>query len=189
MKPEDGRKARINPRDLLKALPVGIEAVEIPEVPKKPAPEPKVRKQPKPKTVDATNGANADATVEGDQVAHNTESKPKYRIQPRWKPGESGNPAGRPKAAYDFQAMCREASPQAFRKLVELIDSDDERVSFMAANTIIDRAWGKPKTIEGDAEKSNLTINIVRMGPDEPQIKTVNGNHSNGIQLRRFSDA
>ena len=71
---------------------------------------------------------------------------------------------------------------------MKIIDSDDERVAYMAANTIIDRAWGKPKTIEGDAEKGTLTINIVRMGPDEPQVKTVNGNH-NAIQLRRFSDA
>lgn len=40
--------------------------------------------------------------------------------------------------------MAREEAPRAFRRVVKLIDSEDERVAFVAAQEVLNRAYGKP---------------------------------------------
>jgi len=62
-----------------------------------------------------------------------------------WKPGESGNPGGRTIAHSECQRLAREASPKAMMRLIELVDSDDERVALLASEKVLERAWGKPK--------------------------------------------
>jgi hypothetical protein len=62
-----------------------------------------------------------------------------------FKPGESGNPGGRTASFAECQRLAREASPDAMRRLIELIRSSDERVALMAADKVLERAWGKPK--------------------------------------------
>ena len=62
-----------------------------------------------------------------------------------WKPGESGNPGGRTIAHSECQRLAREASPKAIMRLIELVDSDDERVALLASEKVLERAWGKPK--------------------------------------------
>ena len=80
--------------------------------------------------------------------------------------GVSGNPGGRKKTD-DIRLLARKHTTTAFNRIIELIHSEDERVAFMAAKEVIDRAYGKPKPTEDDAEKHQLTINIVRYG-DNP---------------------
>lgn len=58
--------------------------------------------------------------------------------------GQSGNPGGRPKAEAEVLAAAREASPAAISKLVELMAHEDPRVGLAAANSVLDRAIGKP---------------------------------------------
>jgi hypothetical protein len=41
--------------------------------------------------------------------------------------------------------MAREASPYATKRLIELMDDPDSRVALMAADEVLERAWGKPK--------------------------------------------
>lgn len=66
-----------------------------------------------------------------------------------WKPGQSGNPNGRPKKVKVVADLAEENSDKAIRKLARLIDSEDERVALAAAQAILDRAIGKPKqTVE-----------------------------------------
>ena len=60
-------------------------------------------------------------------------------------PGVSGNPSGRPKVIAELQQAAEEGSPAAVRRLVELIDSDDERIALAAVNSILDRVMGKPR--------------------------------------------
>jgi hypothetical protein len=55
--------------------------------------------------------------------------------------GKSGNPGGRPKKAYDVQALARECTPEAIAALREALAVPKERVS--AAAVLLDRAWGK----------------------------------------------
>ncbi len=66
-----------------------------------------------------------------------------------WQPGKSGNPAGIQGPAYrEVQRLAREAAPQAIRRLVELVDSLDPRVSLLAAQAVLERAYGKPRDAE-----------------------------------------
>ena len=41
--------------------------------------------------------------------------------------------------------LARQASPKAVARLIEMIESDDERVAAVACNAVLDRAWGKPR--------------------------------------------
>jgi hypothetical protein len=80
-----------------------------------------------------------------------------------WKPGQSGNPAGRPKIASEVKELARAHCPKAMRRLIQLVDSEDERVAFMASKELLDRGWGRaPKAEDEDGERSRVTVNIVR---------------------------
>lgn len=67
-----------------------------------------------------------------------------------WKPGQSGNPGGRPALYSEVLAMAREFAPKAISRLIELIQSPDDRVALMAADKLLERAYGKPKEIQDD---------------------------------------
>lgn len=75
------------------------------------------------------------------------------RLTP-WKPGQSGNPNGRPKKVMSIAKLAEESGEKALKQLVKLIDSTDERVSLQAAMAVLDRAVGKPKaTVETTTKK------------------------------------
>jgi hypothetical protein len=63
----------------------------------------------------------------------------------RWEPGKVVNPGGRTDDYLACQRICREASPDAAKKMVELINDPDPRIALMAAERIVDRAWGRPR--------------------------------------------
>lgn len=67
-----------------------------------------------------------------------------------FKPGQSGNPGGRPKG---IAAIAREHTDRAIEVLVEGMESGDERVKQAAASAILDRGWGKPITMTADMTK------------------------------------
>lgn len=58
--------------------------------------------------------------------------------------GQSGNPGGRPKGEREVIELAREASPRAIGRLVELVEHQDARTAIAAANSVLDRAFGKP---------------------------------------------
>lgn len=63
-----------------------------------------------------------------------------------FKPGQSGNPNGRPKkteAERAAEKLSRTEAERAMKKIVKLIDSDDDRVALAAAQHVLDRALGK----------------------------------------------
>jgi len=62
----------------------------------------------------------------------------------KWKPGESGNPTGRGGLYLECRRLAAEASPQAMRRLIELTEAEDERVSYMATVAVLDRSGVKP---------------------------------------------
>src|ERR1700722_1239832 len=66
--------------------------------------------------------------------------------------GQSGNPGGRTKMFAEAQRICREASPRAAQRLIELMESDDERVALMAAAKVYERAWGRPRDYDPRTE-------------------------------------
>lgn len=63
-----------------------------------------------------------------------------------FKPGQSGNPLGRPKTDKTVQALAREQTETAIRTLTEIANNpratDSARVQ--ACNALLDRAWGRP---------------------------------------------
>src|SRR5258708_4252165 len=79
-------------------------------------------------------------------------NKSRYRGLVPFPKGKSGNPGGRTKQFAQCQHLCRAASPDAARRLIELIQSEDERVALMAADKVFERAWGRPKDYDPNAE-------------------------------------
>jgi hypothetical protein len=68
-----------------------------------------------------------------------------------WKPGESGNPAGRPPSRlsqmerFDLREAARRLCPKALQRAEERLDSKDERVVLAAAELILSYGFGKPQ--------------------------------------------
>ena len=81
-----------------------------------------------------------------------------------WQPGQSGNPAGHSGEYGATIRLAQRAAPKAMRRLIELMDSEDERVAAVACNAILDRAFGKPKVAE---EKDDLVARVEAMSPEE----------------------
>lgn len=66
-------------------------------------------------------------------------------MQP-WKPGQSGNPGGKLKAEIRILDLARSKSEDALKELIRLMEhSEDERIRYLCAVHILDRAFGKPK--------------------------------------------
>lgn len=60
-------------------------------------------------------------------------------------PGVSGNPEGRPKIPEHVREMARAHTEEAIAALKDCLKSANESVRVSAANSILDRAWGKPQ--------------------------------------------
>ena len=67
-----------------------------------------------------------------------------------FKPGQSGNPGGRPKG---IAAKAREHTDKALDVLVKALSDKDARVKIVAAKEILDRGLGKPVTMTADVSK------------------------------------
>jgi hypothetical protein len=72
--------------------------------------------------------------------------------QRMWQPGQSANPSGKGGLYHEVVKMAREASPRAIARLQELMESDDERVAAVACNSLLERAFGKPKEFDPKSE-------------------------------------
>src|SRR5262245_14640068 len=79
----------------------------------------------------------------------------------RWRAGVSGNPSGHSGEYGVAVRLAGQAAPYAVRRLIELMDSADERVAAVACNSILDRAFGKPKPVE--EKKSDMEARLTAM--------------------------
>src|SRR6478672_13779709 len=101
--------------------------------------------------------------------------KSRYRGLVPFQKGKSGNPGGRTKQFAQCQRLCREDSPEAARRLIELMQSEDERVALMAADKVFERAWGRPKEYDPNAEAPK------KAPPFDPKLYTTE-------ELRRMQE-
>ena len=67
-----------------------------------------------------------------------------------FKPGQSGNPGGRPKG---IAAKARQHTDRALEILANGLEDDDPRVRVAAAKEILDRGWGKSVAMSADVTK------------------------------------
>lgn len=82
-----------------------------------------------------------------------------------WKPGQSGNPKGRPKEVNTFGSLIRNKKghvEELFRTLEELRQSKDETVRLKATIAQIEFGWGKaPQAVTG-IDGGPLEITLVK---------------------------
>jgi hypothetical protein len=79
-----------------------------------------------------------------------------------FKPGQSGNPSGRPKMEKTIRDLARAHTREAILTLAEIArnpkSSDSARVQ--ACNAILDRGWGKPSQYM-ETKNVNMTIDDI----------------------------
>jgi len=75
-----------------------------------------------------------------------------------WPKGVSGNPNGRPKASQRLKEQAEKELDKAFKELVKLTKSKDERVKLNAITEIINRGAGKPPTVVEGNEESPIVV-------------------------------
>ena len=66
----------------------------------------------------------------------------------RFQPGRSGNPGGRPRATHSIQELARKHTTEALDVLVQIMlnEKAPPNARVAAANTLLDRAYGKAPT-------------------------------------------
>jgi len=92
-------------------------------------------------------------------LTQNTDSKPWL-----WKPGQSANPGGRPKAEVDIGRLCRAYGTRAVDVVAELMGDSDPRIRLAAANSLLDRGFGRPSqqvTVDGDSTTSSVLQHLL----------------------------
>lgn len=109
---------------------------------------------------------------------NSSETVVKRKAPPRaWRPGESGNPGGRPRKTPDEMALveaCRAKAPEAMRVLASLMKAaDKDSVRLQAALAILERGFGRPLqrqeqgapgSFEKHATREELERSIVERG-------------------------
>lgn len=82
--------------------------------------------------------------------------------------GQSGNPGGRGGEYHQMLRICRERSVAAALEIAKLAEkSDDERVRYMAATWICERAWGKAKDFDPKSEHSGPRFDPSLLTPEQ----------------------
>jgi hypothetical protein len=74
-----------------------------------------------------------------------------------------------PKSTSEADPRCSIAVPDAMRRLIELVYSDDERVATVAINAVLDRAWGKPREAKPEEEQARPTVDTSRLTEAQKQ--------------------
>ena len=86
------------------------------------------------------------------------------RSSTTFKPGQVGNPAGRPKEVGHIRELARAHTEAAIQALVDGLGSENDRTRVAAAEALLDRGWGRaPQTnvnieVEPDADLEGRPI-------------------------------
>lgn len=82
--------------------------------------------------------------------------------------GKSGNPGGRPKAAYDVKALAQKNTKEAFEVILRIMrDAEKPDLALKAANIIIERGYGKPiQEIAGMNTQQVVIMSEIKKGSE-----------------------
>ena len=76
----------------------------------------------------------------------------------RFPKGQSGNPGGRRPMSQECREILEAALPDVCRKIVELTDHPDPKISLTACNLILDRILGRPaQQINADIKTGSIS--------------------------------
>lgn len=84
----------------------------------------------------AENDLQPDATDSSASLSASRHLKP-------WAKGQSGNPGGKSKKLEEIRSLAKDRSRRALERIIELVESQDEKVALMASKEVLDRAFGK----------------------------------------------
>jgi Family of unknown function (DUF5681) len=93
-------------------------------------------------------------------------------------PGQSGNPGGRPKALVEVLELARKNASAALETIVSIMTNADapHAVRLAAANSLLDRALGRPAQA------------LHHSGEDEPTVNAVDAREIIRQKLERISE-
>jgi hypothetical protein len=85
--------------------------------------------------------------------------------------GQSGNPAGRSGPYLETQRLARDAAPDVTRRLIEIALTDpDTRVAVVAGNSVLDRAFGKPRDYDPKEDKPPSMVDVSVLSVSEQRM-------------------
>ena len=79
-----------------------------------------------------------------------------------FKPGQSGNPGGRPREVREVLAAAREPTEEAIERLAYWMRSDNPKASPAACIALLNRAWGQPT--QSHEIEGRLTLEALVLG-------------------------
>ncbi|MCC6789515.1 MAG: hypothetical protein IT547_16915 [Hyphomonadaceae bacterium] len=87
----------------------------------------------------------------------------------KWKPGQSGNPAGLPKHYRDVRSAAKELTTEAVERLAFWMRSDNAKASVSATVAILNRGWGMPQ------QNVKATVTHLRSMSDDELLGFLSG--------------
>ena len=87
-----------------------------------------------------------------------------------YKPGQSGNPGGRPKRLAELQALSQVNFPVAVARLAELIQSKDDELAFRVIQFVFVYILGKPPEASTLAHVESMRARLTELVVQSPQL-------------------
>jgi hypothetical protein len=89
----------------------------------------------------------------------------------QWKPGQSGNPGGRPAVIREIRDLARENTLKAFNTLLNACEAEDApwAARVAAAAHILDRGYGKP------TQHVSQTVRHIKQMTDDELLSYLSG--------------
>ena len=89
--------------------------------------------------------ANNNRDIDAPQPEKKKRGRVENLIAHQWKPGQSGNPKGRPKTPDEVRQKLKDALGDAVDVLIQLSKTaDKDSVRYQAAQELVDRVLGRP---------------------------------------------
>jgi hypothetical protein len=79
-----------------------------------------------------------------------------------FRPGASGNPTGRSRDSLDIAKVARQYGPKCIEVVAKLLTDRDKKVRLSAAQTLLDRGFGRPaQHVTTDGEQNVTLMHLV----------------------------